>query len=484
MRKLARGSMYLTLASIVSNLTGYLYWIIVSYLTNPETLGYVSVTMTIASMANSVILLGIQRGMARILPELRVRDPIAYRSTIFSLMIFELILAIAAAFAVLIIYRVPEAVYAAALIILNAIGMMAAVLNIEMRQRDIFIIRLVSDVVKCVTGISLVIAGYGVIGVLWGYIARSVVAASMTVLLLVKNSLLYPKPNFRGVLNIIRVGIAFYIPGLITSITQQAGLIAVFVSQGATETGTYYVATMLANVVTMFPMTLAMLSLIVASSKGVDSGATVIERVVKVGASLATLIALGGYIVTKPLLKLLGESYLSSAPVAYLLFISAPIMVFNTSSFNMLLLEMRLGIVFACALTGAVTRLIIYVLSIPVLGGLGAAVANLTAAAIVTMIMKFIVSRRVEKLRYVLRDRHMIMTIAPLILAYALAEEGFEFLNAPLALAVMILYLKTKEITPREVKLIVTSLTPQPLREPVINVMKRVYFVMKPFIEE
>lgn len=132
----------------------------------------------------------------------------------------------------------------------------------------IFYANVIGSALKFVVGVTLVILGLSWFGAGLGYAVASMVFFILTAAYCLKLVGLRPSWQRSALIDVLKAGFASWLPTVIATLGHWLGVLMVFGTVGAVETGHYYVALAIASVVLMIAASLTSLLLPVLSGMG------------------------------------------------------------------------------------------------------------------------------------------------------------------------------------------------------------------------
>lgn len=380
--RVIRGGFWLYASRIANNLGGFVYWLTISKMAGSSILGLTSVTVGLAGLVSGVASLGVGVGLQHFLGRcIGGGDAGCFRryfwtTTYFSLIVY---LGLGGVFLVsgLLGLSFPGfspgmLFYAGILVILGSAVTVSAALMSMLRTDILCLATITGNVLKIVVGVGLVWVGWGFSGAVLGYMLVSLAMLAVGLSHIVRGyglSIVFD----RGVVGeVLRGSIVSWLPGVIVLAGQWIGVLAVYGSSGALETGHYYVAFILASFV--LGIGLSILGLLLPVLSGLSDGRkTAANRVLRI--SLVIVLPITVYLMVYPWLPLglLGREYMEASGIlAVLLLSSVPVALY--AAVNSLAYSYRMyREVLYLGLSQNIPRLILYLLLVPLLGGLGAA---------------------------------------------------------------------------------------------------------------
>ncbi|NPA04647.1 MAG: hypothetical protein GXO09_00950 [Crenarchaeota archaeon] len=250
-----RGGAWMTGVSLTVALVGFIYWLVMARMAGLHALGVAASVISGAGVASS--LAGAGLGLAII-------ASVAAGSVGFwGFMVYSLLVSLVGGFAALVL-AAPLGGYGSIAFALAFLGLLSAcLLNVfvaSKRFRGYFAIGLVSAFSRLAVGVALVVLGMGVVGILAGYLAPSVVtlaAAAPLVVVLWREEGLGSR-GFEGVGRLASLHAANYPYGFSQQLALMLTVYAYAVSGGiASSVGSLYLLLMIELVLVSLPFSTA-----------------------------------------------------------------------------------------------------------------------------------------------------------------------------------------------------------------------------------
>ena len=416
-----RGGFWLYASSIVNNVFGFIYWSVISRIGGSTIIGLTSATIGLASLVIGVLALGTPIGLQRFLGrERRNLENLAryFWSTASFLFILYLTSSTILYFLGCIGFSFssfrPEMFRVAALIVLLGFSAAFNSLLVSMLRTDVqFFATLIGNVLKLVVGVMLVLLGFGWIGAALGYVMVNGSMVVIGLLYAVRNIGFKLTINFDRIREVLVAGLANWLPGLIVLLGNWIGVLAVFGTSGAIETGYYYIAFVISNFI--LAIGTCMLRLLLPVLSGLEDGRKRASyQVLRIALSLVSPIAVIIAIYPYLLLGLLGKEYIAASTTLTVLLLSAFSLLPTVAIYNLVYAYGWYRDVLVIGLLQNIPRLILYYLLTPMYGGLGTAIAYTIGSYIGLVYVVYLVFR----IRYYVDYHGIGLTIGiPVILA-------------------------------------------------------------------
>lgn len=487
--RVVSGAFWLYFSSILSNLQGFFFWLIISRLGGGEIVGILSVIVGLSSLVGGIINLGVNTGLSRFTGFClgRGENPrecaseYLWTASIFSLLIYGIgsasILAIGYLFPGAYGYSRSMMLFAAIFNLIGFMGSFSSFLQSALHTKKFFISVVVSVAVKFVVGIALFKIGFGWKGVAIGYMMNSLLQGLLNMIQSV--GIIGFKPSFSSdrLKELLRAGIPSWAPGLISTVGQWLGVLILYGSIGSLETGAYYIASQLANVVLMISNTMNGLLLPVLSGLA-DGRKRVGAKVFRL--SLAMMMPVSVYVMFYPklFLDLFGKDLSSGWLPLTILLLSSPLVAYSSFTTSLFYAYGDYGTIFWGGLFTNAPRVILYFLLTPPYGGTGVALSTISGTAIGTAYYYF----KARKQNIYVERRTLALTLS---VPYGLGVLSF-LIHLHWAIAILLvgssylIYIKTKIITVEDLREISRALLG---KERASLIYQRLKPILEPLLE-
>jgi len=347
-----------------------------------------------------------------------------------------------------------------------------SVLISSLKTKKLAAITIGSGLVKLALGIILATIGMGALGIAIGYASFSVIAASITVLVVIKitkSRIGISKINFRSSLQtIFDSSVVNWIPLLIQRVGINLGIIVVFGAQGANQAGVYFIAFTIVGALTALFTVLLIITYPVLS--GMHDGRKRLSwRVIKISLIFAMPFVSSIIFYTHEILQLFGKDYLSGDLTLEILLLSIFPTIVMTGIYYLAYAYGKYRSVLTIGLGSYGLATILYFVLIPFYGGEGAAISYTIGS-----LSGFLISIKIAKeigMRIFWRDLGIILFIP--------SGLGVLFSSFEIHLAITIFtnvvisylgFLKLGILTKKDIEESLTSLPPK-ISKPVTNLL-------------
>lgn len=384
--RVVSGAFWLYLSSIISNLQGFFFWMIISRLGGGAIVGILSVIVGLSSLVGGILNFGIYTGLSRFTgyclgkseDSERCVSEYLWTAVAFSLIFYGIgsaaILGIGFLFPGAYGYSRSMMLFAAIFNFISFLGGFSTFLQSSLQTKRIFYSVVISIAVKFAVGIALFEMGYGWKGVAIGYMMNSLLQGIINAYQTLKHISFSPSFSLERLKELLRAGIPSWLPGLISTIGQWLGVLILYGSIGSLETGSYYIASQLANVVLMISNTMNGLLLPVLSGMA-DGRKRVGLKVFRL--SLALMMPISAFVMFYPklFLGLFGEDISGGwLPLAILL-LSSPLVAYSSFTTSLFYAYGDYGSILKGGLITNIPRVALYFVLAPIYGGVGVALS-------------------------------------------------------------------------------------------------------------
>ena len=385
----ARGGLWLYLGSITNNLVGFTYWLIISGIGGASILGLTSTVVSLGGMISGILSLGVPIGLRRFLGlSLGRKDSEGFSryfwsSTAFMFSAYGIVALIMALLGLsgfgLGSFTSSMLTISSILVFFGSFSVFDSLLISTLRTDLRFLAFITGGALKLGAGIALVELGFGWLGAASGYLAGSAGVLLIEVWFALRFVGGFRRPSLHLFADVLRAGLASWVPGIIGLVASLTGVLAVFGFRGAVETGYYYVARAISGVVVGLAGSMASLLLPVLS--GLGSGRErAAGEVLRLSMVVVAPLVFWTTVYSRNILELLGKGY-GSASLTLVILVWAALIGVITGAVNSLIYSYgKYRHVLGIGLTGSIPSLILYAYLVPKSGGLGAAESVLIGA--------------------------------------------------------------------------------------------------------
>ncbi len=438
--RVVRSGLWLYLCTAMNNIFGFLYWLAITRIGGAAILGYTSAVLGLSSLAIGLTGLGISVGMRRFLGA-HQGDREELRRFLWSSLAVLAAARIPAALALLAMFLAgvrllrfsPPMLGVASLLVALSVGECFSSLLVSTFRTDVLALAtLLGNLAKLGLGVALVELGYGWVGASAAYATASASMIVVGLLAASRMGVARPALSRSRALEVVRAGLASWVPGVVALLGQQLAVVAVFSARGAVETGEFYIALVISGFVSGIAtsMTQLLLPALSSMSSGREEAAA---RVIRLGYVLVTPIAVAVAIYSSTILSLLGRSVAGAATLLPILLAASLASIAGASISSLYYSYGAYATVLYAGLLQSAPRVALYAALVPCAGSLGASVAYLAGSV---SSLSYLAAKAA---RDGVASRELARGVAIAVAIPALAGVAIQLAHLPLAIGVAIL---------------------------------------------
>ena len=389
--RVVRGGLWLYLRSLVNNLSGFIYWMAISAIGGAEIVGLTSATVAFASIVTGLLSLGGEVGVQRFVGECRGRGDVEGVANYFWITTLFRIATYTPVGLAMIILGLSGAsfgslssdilLYGGIIVLLSSVNVFDSLLSSHLETKPIFIGAVVGNAVRLPLGIGLVSMGWGWVGAVIGYITLTPVAFIVKLQPSLRLAKFRLHLDFMALRDVLKAGVASWLPGMIAVLGQQLGVLTLFGVKGAAETGLYYVSFALMGVATGVGGSI--LGLMMPVLSGMEDGRKrACWRAIKISLALVTPIAFTLATYPQVPLSLLGKEYVDASPMLIILALTIPATLIGSGVTSLIYAYGMYTKILILGLIGNLSRIATYIPLSHLMGGVGVALSYALGAYI------------------------------------------------------------------------------------------------------
>lgn len=494
MRKPVRGTVFLFLGSFIGLALGFVYWIIIARISTTDIVGHASAAFTLVTLIYSIANLGVAQGAQRFLGRSYAKGNIQeFKRYLLSGVLLLVLSTIVALLAIFLFSEIMKSAFSLSNILLLIVLLTVLFANLNLPIQLALVSLLSTSYVatgiitgalsKIAVGVVLVLAGFGVDGVVLGLMTAYLV--SFTVHLLFLRHVLIQQPaDSVGLASkpyhfaeVFKSGMPSYIPGVIRITGTSTGILVLFGVAGSVATGLYYMAFQVFALVVILPSSIIGVLYPYASGRP-DQDHVIMKQGIKFSLMFCFPVMFSLLIYPSLPLSIIGNEYLAAIQLSQVLFIAIPLYTVENAVSSLAYARGLYRIVLSIGLASNISRVLLYFALTPALAGLGASLAYLGGSLIgVTFAMIFTI-----KMQFSIGLKNVFkIAIAPSIISafnWLLATPWYFGIPILVGLSVLI-YMRTGILTFSEIEAILESALPKQvydrLAPNLYSLIKRVY---------
>jgi O-antigen/teichoic acid export membrane protein len=468
--RVGKGVVYLYIEAITMMFSGYLYWFILSTITLPSTIGTASTVISLVTIFAVISSVGVSNGIQRFIGKCIIDNDNKNAQKYFNSSLIIVGIGIFGSISVMLFLR--DWIYHSFqinfdLLVVSIIMVTVTALSVPLRAmiipslntRAISIASLLSTILKISVTILLISLNFGVLGILIGFTLYQV---SSAIIFLMSVKEIYYKKRESMINRIQTVSLAyslqqifvssigFWIPAVINMIGSQLGTIFVFILNGASSAGVYFIAF---SIVTGISVIISVLSSIayptISSMK--DGRKQAIWRLIKI--SLIITLPISNILIfySEQIMSLFGSEYTTGSNSLKLLLTSTlptsiiagvGVLVYAYGNNRQVLI---------IGLFTSIPRVLLYLVFVPIFGADGAAFTYLVGT-IVGVIASIIIANKTG-LKIFWKQITLIF-IVPVLLSILFMFAGVNFVISIIAIMIItyVIFVRLNIITIEDIQ--------------------------------
>lgn len=461
---------WLYISQLSYTIGGFIYWYLISLISGAHTVGIVSSILGASNIVTSIRSLGTNTSTQKFLGQyIKQKKTDIFSSYLWTTITYNLassllaaIIIVAAAFYGLKIPGFEEEmiVFVSLLVFLNISLTFNSILRSLLETKFIAIGSIFQNIFRLTIGVFLVLLGLqwtgAAIGLLSGLIVTDIIfIVAIRRVLLKRNITVKPYFDLNKLYDLIKAGVVSWIPAMLLTVGQWLGLLVINADIGSRESGYYYIAYSIYNVVQMLPATYVMLMMPVLSGMG-DGRKTTAWNITRISLALAGILYPLLVFYSSIPLSLIGEGYVEASFQLSILALSIIPMVMVASVQSLAYAYGLYREILYIGLGLNVPRLLLYFALIKNLGSDGIAIAY-TIGSLFGLAAAFIVSRRIG-FRWSIISLFLSLGVGLLVTMTLRILISEWMLSAAFSLMLsVILFVKLKLISIEELREVVSS---------------------------
>ena len=261
-----RSSLWLFIGAIFSNMAGYVYWIVVATYVSPSAVGSIAAILALQNILVMLFSIGIPAGLQRFVGMNYAKGGeesistyfgtgLVYLIGIYFLLSITIIAGSLTSTGFLGLSAIELVLVAIILILTSWSPLFHSLFIATMRPKVTAKSLIASSTLKIITGLILLNLGLGFWGAISGFIIGFITVDA--VFLFYSRQVFSSKARFKPTLdsfkNLVLAGYAAWIPRVLAALGNSVGVLIVFSIIGSSETGLYYLAFAVGQIVYILP---------------------------------------------------------------------------------------------------------------------------------------------------------------------------------------------------------------------------------------
>ena len=262
---LGRGAVYIYIQVVVSAISAYVFWLIMTRLTSSDVIGTLSALIAITEILSSFALIGIQDSIQRFLGKTFSEREIGNSKVYFKAsLLFTTIGIIASSLFVIVgarffnLFEIDSTLQLILILVISAKSiqlLLSSVVISTLKTGVLALVNIVSSTTKIILSIIIVLLGAGIIGLSISYLLVDSVLSSILLGIVifkllkpVSKNRIGPRISFINASKDILIGgVTSWVPIVVTSIGYQLGTVVLFGSKGSTDAAVYFLTLNIVN---------------------------------------------------------------------------------------------------------------------------------------------------------------------------------------------------------------------------------------------
>lgn len=426
-KQLAQGAGFLYIETMLSLVSGYIFWIVISKIVSSEVVGVSSTVVSLATIFSTIATIGIPSGIPRFLgksfSDQRLED--ARKYIVVSLVWTSV--GIAACIVSLVVlhswieqtFRISFNLILVAILLVSSTGistLFRAIIISSLKTMILPLTMAISTSLKFVLAVVLALAGFGSLGVTIGFTLYSVIASFILAFVLAKGLIINKHQETKSEINfsqssrsILASSMANWVPTMIYTIGAHLGTVTVFGSQGASEAGVYFMA--FSIVLAISAVTQVLFTIAYPALSGMSDGRKRFAwQIIKMSLMIALPLSSALMFYSKDIMSLFGKGYASGGSSLSILLLSTLPISIATGISTLAYAYGNYKQVLMIGIASNLPRALLYFVLLPIFGSIGASMSY-TMGSILGLAISLVMAR---KLRMILvwKDIAMIMLVS------------------------------------------------------------------------
>jgi len=487
--EVGKGAIYLYIQLISSMISGYIFLILLARITTTEIIGTFSLLVSISEIFANIAIIGlpdsIQKFVGKSFLQYRQADAKVFVKISF---IFLSVGIIASCVVILFFNDWLSNVFGISFGLIIVVDLLIAsyaiftvlysIVVASLKTKVLPIIIIISSIAKVILALTLVLTGYGILGLTLGYTFFGQVLSSVLLGIFIVKIFKSPKKITKPVVtlrnaskSLLTGGLVVWIPVLITTLGIDLGTLVLYNTYGSYSSGVYFIALAIANAINAIVYSIFTISLPALSSMH-DGRKRFVWQTIRISAILALPLSCSIIFYSNDIMHLIGSNYENGSPsLQILLFSTFPIIVLSgieTLVFSYGQYRHTLII----NLASSIPRTILYFTFVPIFGMTGVAISY-TIGSVIGFIASIIVAHRI---RMSLFWKPLALTLfLPLSLAFLLATLNVNYvIGIVTTILVTYLLLMKLHIIEKTDRVFFTGLMPNKISRPLITISNKI----------
>jgi len=383
-----RGSFWLYVGGLFSSFLGYLYWFVASAFVSPSVVGLAAAVISLQSVLIGVFSFGLPTGIQRFIGLSKGENDYRRLYTYFFTSLFFTVFVnsvlalsiVVLSFAGLGLFNLSsfDLSFVSILIVLGGWpSLFVSLFNSTLRTELTALSQALSSILRLIVGVLLLYIGLDFVGVMLGFMVASISVDGFLLfygIKLFRSFKVKVSLKFSSLKDALKAGMASWFPDVLMILGQSLGVLSIYGFIGGSETGLYYIAFAIASIVYILPGSVLGLMFPVLSGMR-DGRKRAISRAVQFSLAITVPLALVLALYSSVPLSLLGKRYVEASTMLSILALGALISPIVSGYGSYIYAIGKYSHVILLGLTGNLSRIVLYILLIPLFEAKGVALA-------------------------------------------------------------------------------------------------------------
>jgi O-antigen/teichoic acid export membrane protein len=407
-----KGAIYLYIQLISSMISGYIFLILLAKITTTEIIGTFSLLVSISEIFANIAMIGlpdsIQKFVGKSFLQYRQADAKVFVKISF---IFLSIGVTTSCLVVLFFKDWLSNVFGIGfdlIIVIDLLIMSYAVYTVlysivvaSLKTKVLPIIIIISSIAKVILALSMVLMGYGILGLTLGYTFFGQILSSVLLAVFIVKIFKSSKKVTKRELthrnaskSLLIGGLVIWIPVLITTLGIDLGTLVLYNTYGSHSSGVYFIALAIANALSAIVYSIFTISLPVLSSMH-DGRKRFVWQTIRISAIMALPLSCSVIFYSNDIMHLIGSNYEKGALSLQILLLSIfPIIVMSGIE-TLVYSYSQYRNTLTISLASSIPRTVLYFTLVPTFGMTGVAISY-TIGSVIGFIVSLIVANRIK----------------------------------------------------------------------------------------
>jgi O-antigen/teichoic acid export membrane protein len=452
--EVGKGAIYLYIQIISSMISGYIFFILLARITTTDIIGTFSLLVAFSEIFANIAVIGLPESIQKFVGRSFLQHKQADAKVFVIISFILLSVGISASCSVILFFKDwisnSFGIGFGLVIVVDLMVTSYAVYTVlysivvaSLKTKVLPVIIIISSIAKVILGLSLVLMGYGILGLTLGYTFFGQILSSVLLAIFIgkifKSTKKVTKPEItvrNASKSLLVGGIVAWVPLLITTLGIDLGTLVLYNTYGSYQSGVYFIALAIANAVTAIVYSIFTISLPVLSSMG-DGRKRFVWQTIRISAILALPLSCSIIFYSNDIMHLIGSNYeKGSSSLQILLLSSFPIIVL-TGVETLVFSYGQYRYTLTISLATSIPRTILYMTLVPIFGITGVAI-SFTIGSVIGFIASTIIANRI---RMSIFWKPLALTLfLPLSLAFVFATLNVNYIIG-IAATIIISYL-------------------------------------------